>query len=188
MGRNYASAAKAAWEESDCFMTASDLHQRMLHLLDRARAMSGPDAHGRPKPAPTRDLGPVEAMPLDWEPDWHNTVPDLMTPDLAANAALPPEPPGEEPGPAAVPQDAGQLRRESRHKVLRKGKITYSNGNFEVECQVRDLNSTGARLKLAGDVTVPSCFQITIYPEKLTRSAQVCWRNDLVIGIRFLDD
>jgi hypothetical protein len=160
----------------------------MLHLLDRAKAMSGPDAHGRPKPAPGCELGPVEAMPLDWEPDWHNTVPDLMSPDLTGNATLPPDPLAGEINPAATPQNADQMRREARHKVLRKGKITYSNGNFEVECQVRDLNSTGAKLKLAGDVTVPSCFQITIYPEKLTRSAQVCWRNDLVIGIRFLDD
>ena len=35
--------------------------------------------------------------------------------------------------------------------MLRKGKITFGNGAFEVECQLRDLNSTGAKLKLFGD-------------------------------------
>jgi hypothetical protein len=160
----------------------------MLHLLDRAKAMSGPDAHGRPKPAPGCELGPVEAMPLDWEPDWYNTVPDLMTAEFNGHDSHPDDPHIDTMEPDATLQVAGHMRQEARHKVLRKGKITYSNGNFEVECQVRDLNSTGAKVKLAGDVTVPSCFQITIYPERLTRSAQVCWRNDLVIGIRFLDD
>ncbi len=169
-------------------MTASDLHQRMLHLLDRAKAMSGPNALGQHKPAHVAAVGPVEAKPLDWEPDWHNTVPDLMKAEINGSDSQPGDPLIEPIDDTGLPHSSEQVRQEPRHKVLRKGKITYSNGNFEVECQVRDINSTGAKLKLAGDVTVPSCFQLTIYPEKVTRAAQVCWRNDLVIGIRFLDD
>jgi hypothetical protein len=95
--------------------------------------------------------------------------------------------PSPENGPGTA-SDQADSRTESRHKVLRKGKIVFANGAFEVECQVRDLNSTGAKLKLSGDVTVPSSFDITIYPEKVTRTVQVCWREDLFLGIKFIDD
>ena len=79
-------------------------------------------------------------------------------------------------------------RGETRQKVLRRGKISWQNGNFEIECQVRDLSTTGAKLRLAGDVTTPSCFSITIYPEKIIKMAQVCWRDNLTLGVRFIED
>ena len=77
-------------------------------------------------------------------------------------------------------------RGEARQKVLRRGKITYQN--FEIECQVRDISSTGAKLRLAGDVTVPSSFKLLILPEKITRMVQVCWRDELLLGVRFMED
>ena len=88
--------------------------------------------------------------------------------------------------PEAELLDELNARGEVRQKVLRRGKITYQN--FEIECQVRDLSSTGAKLRLAGDVTVPSCVKLTILPEKITRMVQVCWRDELLLGVRFMDD
>ncbi len=88
--------------------------------------------------------------------------------------------------PDTGPLDDINARGEVRQKVLRRGKITYQN--YEIECQVRDLSSTGARLRLAGDVTVPSCFKLLILPEKITKQVQVCWRDELMLGVRFMED
>jgi len=155
-------------------MTASDLHQRMLHLLDRAKAMSGPAPHVQ-----SGDAGQPPSTPVPPESPAH--IPDLAP--VIEPAASPSPANG-----ASTISDQTDSRTESRHKVLRKGKIVFANGAFEVECQVRDLNSTGAKLKLSGDVTVPSSFDITIYPEKVTRTVQVCWREDLFLGIKFIDN
>lgn len=186
-------------------MTASDLHQRMLHLLDRAKTMSAarrpgvaPASHAplRPdEPAYTEHSGMSEIRPMQPPVDYgppgggepsprpdthaaataHVEVPDLM--DDTAPVEFQPE----------TASDDGNTRTEQRQKVLRRGKITWQNGNFEIECQVRDLSSTGAKLKLAGDVTVPSCFTLVIMPEKITRMVQVCWREELTLGVRFID-
>jgi hypothetical protein len=143
----------------------------MLHLLDRAKAMSGPVPHAQP--------GDAGQPPVPPESPAH--IPDLAP--VIEPAASPSPANG-----ASTISDQADSRAEVRHKVLRKGKIVFANGAFEVECQVRDLNSTGAKLKLSGAVTVPSSFDITIYPEKVTRTVQVCWREDLFLGIKFIDD
>jgi hypothetical protein len=65
-------------------------------------------------------------------------------PDVAPAAEM--DQSGSPDGITSVSSDPADTRTEARHKVLRKGKITYGNGAFEVECQVRDLNTTGAKL------------------------------------------
>ena len=156
-------------------MTASDLHQRMLHLLDRAKAMSAEPPHAQHEPVTPPAPQAATAEPAHpASEDSH--VPDVMSDfyDMVMENS--------------TSTDPGNARAEPRQKVLRKGKITYSNGNFEVECQIRDLNSAGAKLRLSGDVTVPSCFELIIYPEKICKTAQVCWRDELTLGIRFIED
>jgi hypothetical protein len=155
-------------------MTASDLHQRMLHLLDRAKAMSGPSTAAR------------TVVPSQQPPASLQDESSAYIPDVAPAAEM--DQSGSADGITSVSSDPADTRTEARHKVLRKGKITYGNGAFEVECQLRDLNTTGAKLKLSGDVTVPSSFEITIYPEKMSKTAQVCWRDELMLGIRFIDN
>lgn len=155
-------------------MTASDLHQRMLHLLDRAKAMSGPSTAAR-------TVGPSQQPPASLQNESSAYIPDVAPATGVDEPGLPDDP-------ANFASDPADTRTEPRHKVLRKGKITFGNGAFEVECQLRDLNTTGAKLKLSGDVTVPSSFEITIYPEKMTKTAQVCWRDELMLGIRFVDN
>lgn len=155
-------------------MTASDLHQRMLHLLDRAKAMSGPSVPARPNV-------PSQQSPSSLQDESTPHIPDVAPATQIDEPGLPDDT-------ASFASEPADSRTEARHKVLRKGKITFGNGAFEVECQLRDLNSTGAKLKLSGDVTVPSSFDITIYPDKMTKTAQVCWRDELMLGIRFIDN
>jgi len=84
--------------------------------------------------------------------------------------------------------EGAEGRGEQRQKVLRRGKISWQNGNFEIDCQVRDLSATGAKLRLAGNVTTPSCLNLTILPEKITKLVQVCWRDDLTLGVQFIEN
>ena len=190
-------------------MTATDLHQRMLHLLDRAKTMSAsgraatrpavsaitPASPSLPPSRPTMTQPAPMSPPVDYGPpaesgsfEMQPVHPAMQTPEIHIPELDPREP---ETGFVEAHDEAGdgaESRGEARQKVLRRGKITWQSGNFEIECQVRDLSTTGAKLRLAGDVTTPSCFTITIYPENITKMAQVCWRDELTLGVQFIED
>ncbi len=168
-------------------MTASDLHQRMLHLLDRVKAMdAGHNGTSQaPVQAPARNETRAETP--DFIPDITPEMPAASSGVDQASAAPAPD---TDISASPEPEVAGHSdedRSTSRHKVLKRGKIIYAGHNFEVDCQIRDLSETGAKLRLLGEVTVPSCFEFVILPEKITKISQVCWRNGRDLGIRFVD-
>ena len=82
----------------------------------------------------------------------------------------------------------GKSRVEHRQQVHKKGLISYVGGDLKVECEIRDLTSSGAKLRLTDDITIPSCFDLTVLPEETARKAQVCWRDNEELGIRFIEE
>lgn len=132
-------------------MTPSDLHQRLLHQLDRVKALNTHGANSLPQKA-------------------------HASRSADANAAHPHIP--------AV--NDGKSRNEHREQVQRTGSISYMGGDLNVQCQISDLTSSGARLSIADDVTVPSCFDLRILPDNTMKKAQVCWRNNQELGIQFI--
>jgi len=79
-------------------------------------------------------------------------------------------------------------RQEHRHQVHKTGSISYIGGDLNVECEISDLTSSGAKLRLCNDVTIPSCFDLTILPDNTTKKAQVCWRDNQELGIQFIGE
>jgi hypothetical protein len=147
----------------------------MLHLLDTMKAMEAQKTASAQAPA-----APLEAAGHPVQPMAAQPIADQPMP-------MPPHIPNVTPAQMPVEEASDEERGEERKKVFKRGKITYASGNFEVECQIRDLNTTGAKLRLSGEVTVPSCFDLIILPEKIVKKAQVCWKEELTLGIRFIE-
>lgn len=81
--------------------------------------------------------------------------------------------------------DHANRRHSPRHKVLKDGKIVSMNHWSVVDCCIRDLSETGARICCADPLAVPNTFRLLI-PSSLTiRDAQVVWRRDTQVGIHF---
>ncbi|WP_134499333.1 PilZ domain-containing protein [Microvirga pakistanensis] len=80
-----------------------------------------------------------------------------------------------------------QRRASPRSHTHLKGHIIFNNGLSRMECTVRDLSETGARLAFAHPVKVPAEFQLQIPGKKLIRRAQVIWYDGRSHGIMFLD-
>ncbi|MEO1162095.1 MAG: PilZ domain-containing protein [Pseudomonadota bacterium] len=152
-------------------MTATDLHQRMLHQLDRVKALN------------TSSPGD---MPQNVEPRPH------VSQAADAPAGQPHIPAVNDEQPVAEPQaafsDEDDDRTEPRTEVRQQGLIVFAGLERGLECEIRDLSSAGAKLHLGGNVTVPSCFTLTILPENTSRSAQVCWRDEQELGIQFIEE
>ncbi len=129
----------------------------------------------------SRGAPPAESV----EPQPH-AVQHLDTPE-----AQPHIPAINEEMPDAEPQevftDEDDDRSEPRPEVNQHGLVVFAGQEKGLECEVMDLTTAGARLRLADDVTVPSCFELTVQPENTSKTAQVCWRNGRDLGIQFVD-
>lgn len=134
-------------------MTTSDLHQRLLHQLDRVKALNTSSFQSSANQGHPSRTGETNAEPPH--------IPALGN---------------------------GKTRDEIRPQVQKTGSISYAGGDLDVACEISDLTSSGARLRLAEDVTIPSCFDLTILPGNTSRKAQVCWRDDQELGIQFIEE
>ena len=133
-------------------MSTSDLHQRLLHQLDRMKAINARSAE--------RSLETTHPS--------QGNDPNAVQPHIPAISD-------------------GKSLDVQRQQVQKTGSISYAGGDLNVECEIRDLTSSGAKLRLDSDVTIPSCFDLTVLPEKTTKKAQVCWRDNQELGIQFID-
>lgn len=151
-------------------MTATDLHQRMLHQLDRVKALN---TSARGNPPQGMEQNPHVSQRAD-APAEQPHIPTIKH-----------ESPDVEPQAASI-DDNDDDRSEPRQAVHQQGLIVYAGQEGDIECEIRDLTQAGAKLRLGDDVTVPSCFDLTILPDNTSKSAQVCWRNDRELGIQFI--
>jgi hypothetical protein len=79
-------------------------------------------------------------------------------------------------------------RRTRRQRVLKDGRIITTDNQSVVNCVIRDLSATGARLKCGDQVAVPSEFRLQVGHERMIRPAKTVWRRGNEIGIIFTGD
>jgi hypothetical protein len=78
-----------------------------------------------------------------------------------------------------------EQRRNQRQRVLKSGKIAYGGGSIVIDCTIRNLSDTGARLQVPTSVAIPDRFEFTEASTGKVRHATVMWRKGHLIGIRF---
>jgi hypothetical protein len=74
-----------------------------------------------------------------------------------------------------------------RLRTFLKGMVYYDNRHVSIECTVRDLSDTGARITFATPVTVPDAVELFIPQKQRTFLAQVERRERCEIGVSFRD-
>ena len=79
-------------------------------------------------------------------------------------------------------------RKEIRQKTFLKGRILFNKGASSMDCLVRDMSASGARLALTETSTLPESFELYIPQKERTYRAQMCWRRADSIGIAFVDE
>jgi hypothetical protein len=86
----------------------------------------------------------------------------------------------------APAQKVGDGRSASRRRILKAGIVAFNDRHSTLPCTVRDLSTTGARLRVNGSVNAPDTFELIIELDGLEASCQVVWRKVDQIGVRFL--
>lgn len=82
---------------------------------------------------------------------------------------------------------SAEHRQEVRQRVFLKGRIRFNNGASSMDCLVRDLSATGARISLSETATLPEVFDLHIPQKDRTYRAILRWRREDGIGVTFED-
>src|SRR3954447_10484428 len=83
--------------------------------------------------------------------------------------------------------DAEQ-RQAPRLRSLLGARIEINNGQATVDCLIRDVSETGAKLIISAPVPLPDRFDLIIPQKGVTRRVRVAWRRATEIGVRFADE
>ncbi len=88
----------------------------------------------------------------------------------------------------ALEQPAGaDHRRAPRLRALLGATITFNQGGSTVDCLVRDISESGARLAVPASVTLPAAFDLLIPRKNKKRLVRMLWRRADVVGVSFAD-
>jgi hypothetical protein len=76
-----------------------------------------------------------------------------------------------------------ERRRSPRKKVLKTGYIVFSDKVPKLECAVRDISETGARVQVSTTFGLPANFDFIL--DGVRRPCRVVWRTDTRMGLAF---
>jgi hypothetical protein len=79
-------------------------------------------------------------------------------------------------------------RASPRQKALLQGRIYFNNRRMSVDCMIRDLSGEGARLKIAGAVSVPDSAELYLPARDEYRLVKIQWRHGDELGVAFVLD
>lgn len=77
-----------------------------------------------------------------------------------------------------------ERRASPRHRVLKRGTIAFPGGGA-VDCTVRNISSSGARVDVATPMCPPESFTLLIDSDQFTRRCHAVWARDRHIGLVF---
>ena len=76
-------------------------------------------------------------------------------------------------------------RISPRQRVLKSGKIVFAGGSFSIDCTIRNVSDTGARLQVPTTVAIPDKFSLVDVQSGKRREVKVMWRKGDLIGVHF---
>jgi PilZ domain len=78
-----------------------------------------------------------------------------------------------------------ERRKSARQKSFLRGCIYFNNRHSALDCLVRDISPSGARLIFSDTVTIPDVVDLYVPHKEKTLRAQVHWRHGDEVGVGF---
>jgi hypothetical protein len=76
-----------------------------------------------------------------------------------------------------------ERRAKPRKKVLFAGVIVYGEGDFAINCRIRDLTETSARVTLPASQSLPEEFYLINMKEQTAHKARMVWQKKTDMGL-----
>jgi hypothetical protein len=81
-------------------------------------------------------------------------------------------------------EDFVEKRAHARHRVFKGGRLRFNSGG-SIECTVRNISPSGARVDVTSAVALPEKFTLLIDADHFERHCHPVWTNDTRIGLAF---
>jgi len=78
-----------------------------------------------------------------------------------------------------------ERRRATRQKSFLRGCVYFNNRRSAIDCLIRDISATGARLIFSSAVSIPDVVDLYIAQKEQTLVAHVHWRHGDEVGVAF---
>ena len=77
-------------------------------------------------------------------------------------------------------------RKTPRKRVVLGGKIIYNDGTYSLDCRIRDVSDTGARVILSASSIIPARVVLLDVRNSIAYETEVVWMKSPEFGLRFL--
>ncbi len=84
-------------------------------------------------------------------------------------------------------EEAQNLRSNERIRAFLRAQIIFNNRMSTIDCIIKNISPTGARIALSDTLAVPTEFEIYIPQRGRSYHARLVWRDKEAIGVDFLD-
>jgi hypothetical protein len=84
-------------------------------------------------------------------------------------------------------EEAQNLRSNERIRAFLRAQIIFNNRMSTIDCIIKNISPTGARIALSDTLTVPTEFEIYIPQRGRSHHARLVWRDKDAIGVDFTD-
>ena len=81
-----------------------------------------------------------------------------------------------------------EARISVRTRTMLGAQVIFQNRNSTIDCTVRNLSASGARLELTDSVAAPSEFELIVPHKSRSYRARICWRGEDSVGVTFLGE
>ena len=78
--------------------------------------------------------------------------------------------------------------RAHRHRVFKGAKAMIEGHWAGVECIVRNISTSGAKITCKDPFVLPSEFALLISSEHTVQNVRVIWRSDEALGLQFTSE
>jgi hypothetical protein len=81
-----------------------------------------------------------------------------------------------------------ERRNDSRSRSFLGAKIIFNGRNSTIDCLIRNISQTGARLFLSGNIVIPDEFELQVPKQGRSFQARLAWRRGDEFGVQFVRD
>ena len=81
-----------------------------------------------------------------------------------------------------------ESRRTERVRSFLRARIVFNNQNSTIDCTVKNISETGAKLDVGNALTVPAIFDLEIPQKGRSYRAKIMWRDEQSMGVTFVDE
>ena len=80
-----------------------------------------------------------------------------------------------------------EARQGERVRALLRARIIFNNQNSTIDCTIRNISTSGAKIELGNTASVPAEFDLEIMQRGQIYRARIVWRDVAALGVTFIE-